>query len=162
MNQAVKLPTWNGCNVMKIMAKLLDVNRVKKVMFIPFFDSQGVVHKEYFHNQTITKEVFAPVLRRAHANIRLKRDREVWENRDQYILHMDNVPSHRSKLVTDLLRDELQWNRMRHPPYSPDLSLADFFLFPRLKKEIRGVQYPNIEALVMTIECQIAKITGQE
>jgi hypothetical protein len=28
---------------------------------------------------------------------------------------------------------------IEHPPYSPDLSPADFFLFPTLKKEMAGI-----------------------
>jgi histone-lysine N-methyltransferase SETMAR len=27
---------------------------------------------------------------------------------------------------------------LSHPPYSPDLAPADFFLFPKLKKELAG------------------------
>ncbi len=135
---------------------------VKKVMFIPFFDLQGIVHKEYFHNQAISKEVFAPVLRRAHESIRKNRSADVWENHDQYLLHMDNALAHRACLIRDLLQDELHWHRLTHPPYSPDLSPGDFFLFPRLKKYIRGIKFPNTEALVVTIECQLQQITAQE
>ncbi len=28
---------------------------------------------------------------------------------------------------------------LRHPPYSPDLAPADFFLFPRVKSELAGL-----------------------
>ena len=27
---------------------------------------------------------------------------------------------------------------MEHPPYSPDLAPCDFFLFPKLKRKLRG------------------------
>ena len=30
---------------------------------------------------------------------------------------------------------------LNHPPYSPDLSPCDFFLFPRLKKMLSGNKY---------------------
>ena len=32
---------------------------------------------------------------------------------------------------------------MTHPPYSPDLSPCDFFLFPRLKKMLSGNKYSS-------------------
>ena len=32
---------------------------------------------------------------------------------------------------------------LNHPPYSPDLSLCDFFLFPRLKKMLSGNKYTS-------------------
>jgi hypothetical protein len=34
-----------------------------------------------------------------------------------------------------------------HPPCSPDLSPCDFFLFPRLKKRLKGRRHENIEAI---------------
>ncbi len=42
---------------------------VKKVMLIPFFDSHGLVHWEYFKDQTITKEIFLPVLQRVRQSL---------------------------------------------------------------------------------------------
>jgi hypothetical protein len=32
-------------------------------------------------------------------------------------------------------------------PYSPDLSPCDFFLFPRLRKRLKGLRNENIEAI---------------
>jgi hypothetical protein len=34
-----------------------------------------------------------------------------------------------------------------HPPYSSDLSPCDFFLFPRLKKGLKGRRHEDIEAI---------------
>ncbi len=127
---------------------------VKKVMLVPFFDSRGLLHWEYFHNQNITKEVFLGVVQCARERIRIRRGAQVWHNRDEYVLHMDNAPTHRSLLVRGYLRQE-NWNVMKHPPYSPYLSPADFFLFPQLKKKIKGYLYPSIEALVVTIEFEL-------
>ena len=31
-----------------------------------------------------------------------------------------------------------------HPPYSPDLAPADFFLFPKLKTTLRGHRFQTI------------------
>ncbi len=54
---------------------------------------------------------------------------------------MDNTPAHRSDLTQGYLR-QVQWPVMKHSPpptpYSPDLSPADFLLFPRLKRKMRG------------------------
>lgn len=35
---------------------------------------------------------------------------------------------------------------LEHPPYSLDLALADFFLFPRSKTSSKGGQFANAEA----------------
>ncbi len=73
---------------------------VKKVMFIPFSDSSGPVHWEYFHNMTVSKEVFLPLIQRVRNSLRARRSQEVWENRDQYLLHMDNAPPTRPTLYS--------------------------------------------------------------
>ena len=38
---------------------------------------------------------------------------------------------------------------LNHPPYSPDLSPCDFFLFPRLKKMLSGNKYTSIRLLAV-------------
>jgi hypothetical protein len=32
-----------------------------------------------------------------------------------------------------------QFKVIEHPPYSPDLALANFFLFPKVKRELAGL-----------------------
>ena len=56
---------------------------------------------------------------------------------DEIILLNDNARLH----TTNLVRDKLQrfdWETLQHPPYSPDLSPCDFYVFGDLKKDIRG------------------------
>jgi len=37
--------------------------------------------------------------------------------------------------------------QLDHPAYCPDLSPSDYFLFRNLKSHLRGVHYPDDEAL---------------
>ena len=39
-----------------------------------------------------------------------------------------------------------------HPAYSPDLAPSDFFLFPKLKKDIRGCHFRSDEEVVTAVE----------
>ena len=39
-----------------------------------------------------------------------------------------------------------------HPAYSPDLAPSDFFLFPNLKKDIRGLHFRSGEEVVTAVE----------
>ena len=48
-----------------------------------------------------------------------------------HLLH-DNASSHKCEVVKSFLASE-KVKVLNHPPYSPDLSPCDFFLFPRLK-----------------------------
>ena len=49
-------------------------------------------------------------------------------------------------LVEDFLK-EVKVVQLSHPPYSPDLSPCDFFLFPLLKKTLSGRCYESGSAL---------------
>ena len=37
---------------------------------------------------------------------------------------------------------------LQHPPYSPDLTPCDFFVFPSVKKKLRGKRFESAEAAV--------------
>jgi len=59
------------------------------------------------------------------------------------ILH-DNARPHLGKVVSDLL-SKYEWNVLPHAPYSPDVSLLDFNLFPKLKQPMRGHCFFSLE-----------------
>ena len=58
----------------------------------------------------------------------------------EILFHHDNAPVHSSPIVRDVLR-EICWELLPHPPYSPDLSPSDFFLFPKLKEHLKGIYF---------------------
>jgi len=49
----------------------------------------------------------------------------------------DNAPADRA-LATQKELAYLGFQRLDHPPYSPDLALSDYYLFPGLKKQLKG------------------------
>ena len=53
-----------------------------------------------------------------------------------HLLH-DNASSHKCEVVKSFWASK-KVKFLNHPPYSPDLSPCDFFLFPRLKKMLSG------------------------
>ena len=62
-----------------------------------------------------------------------------------HLLH-DNASSHKCEVVKSCLASE-KVKVSNHPPYSPDLSPCDFFLFPRLKKMFSGNKYTSRSSL---------------
>ncbi len=44
------------------------------------------------------------------------------------------------------------------PPCSPDLAPNDFWLYPRLKRNLKGIQFPNLAVLKEAISDKIADI----
>ena len=61
------------------------------------------------------------------------------------ILH-DNARPHGANGVTSLLR-RYEWEKLDHPPFSLDISPCDFDLFPKLKEDMRGIRYNDLEEL---------------
>ena len=105
-------------------------------MLLAFFYFEGIVHHEYTPDgQTINKEFYLEVLGRLRESVRRKR-LEKWQDND-WILHHNNAPTHTSHLVQQFLAKH-STAQLQQPPYSPDLALCDFFLFPRLKKVLKG------------------------
>ena len=70
---------------------------------------------------------------------------ELWENQT-WMLHHDNAPAQASLLIRSYLAKH-QTSVVPHPPYSPDLVPADFFLFPKLKTTLKGCRFQTIEEI---------------
>jgi histone-lysine N-methyltransferase SETMAR len=51
------------------------------------------------------------------------------------LLHHDNARPHTARETHERIQ-ELQWELLEHPPYSPDLAPSDFHLFVPLKKPL--------------------------
>ena len=74
----------------------------------------------------------------------------------QWYFHQDNVPVHNSILVTDCLT-KMDIKTVPRPPYSPDLALCDFLLFPKL----RGCRYETIEEMKEVVTKVIDTLTQE-
>ncbi|EGI67248.1 Mariner Mos1 transposase, partial [Acromyrmex echinatior] len=59
-------------------------------------------------------------------------------------LHHDNARSHTAFIVANYLARS-NTPVVPQPPYSPDLAPCDFFLFPRLKRELKGKHWESVE-----------------
>ena len=51
---------------------------------------------------------------------------------------------------------------VRHPPYSPDLAPCDFWLFPKLKENLRGCRYETIEEMKEAVTKAIDTLTQED
>jgi histone-lysine N-methyltransferase SETMAR len=111
-----------------------------KIMLIVFFDIRGIVHREFVpQGQTVNTKFYCDVLRRLRENIRRKRPK-LWHARN-WILRDDNAHCRRAVLVREFLANMLT---LPHPPYSPDLAPADFFLFPKMKMQLQGRRFHTV------------------
>jgi histone-lysine N-methyltransferase SETMAR len=60
------------------------------------------------------------------------------------LLHCDNARRHTDRATQKKIQ-ELQWDLLEHPPYSPDLAPIDFHLFGPLKRHFVGKHFADDE-----------------
>ncbi|CAK9801097.1 Mariner Mos1 transposase [Anthophora plagiata] len=114
-----------------------------KTMLIVFYDSKGIIHKEFVPSgTTVTAEYYLAVLKRLVG--RVHRIRPEYREPSSWRLLHDNAPAHRSLIVTDFLTKNDIF-LLQHPPYSLDLALCDYFLFPKLHLAMKGNRFASIE-----------------
>jgi histone-lysine N-methyltransferase SETMAR len=70
--------------------------------------------------------------------------------RGEFFEHMDNFMCHNGRKVTDELVN-LKLDCVPHPPYSPDLSLCDFWLFEMLKQKIENRVFQTVEEIKIAV-----------
>ena len=58
------------------------------------------------------------------------------------LLHHDNASGHTAAGTLDFLV-AVDVQLVTHPPYSPDLVPCDWFLFPSVKRQLKGKQFQN-------------------
>ena len=132
----------------------------QKLMMIPFFDSMGIIYIHWVPTGiTVNKEYYIEVLREFRKTFRRKRP-ELFES-GQWHFHQDNAPVHKSILVTDYLT-QMGIKTVPHPPYSPDLAPCDFWLFPKLKENLRGNRYSTIEDMKEAVTRVLNTLTQED
>ena len=67
------------------------------------------------------------------------------------MLQQDDAKVHTCEVAMDAV--ERNWYELiSYPAYSPDLAPSDFFLFPNLKKDIRGCPFRSDEEVLTAVE----------
>jgi hypothetical protein len=67
------------------------------------------------------------------------------------------VPSHKAASVCQFLTQ-----KNVRTPYSPDLSLPDYFLFPKLKKKLKGLQFVDVAEIQEVLTDELKKVQKEE
>lgn len=113
-------------------------------MLCVFWSARGVEYWELLEQgQTVNSEVYCRQL--DQLNQRLNR------RRAQVVFLDDNAKPHRSR-VTNAKIQELGWDRLDHPPYSPDLAPSDFHLFRSLQHCLKGKRFDSIDEMQESLE----------
>ncbi|GFW94018.1 putative mariner transposase [Trichonephila clavipes] len=76
-------------------------------------------------------------------------------------IHHDGAPAHTANLVQQFLTKHGTIPVAR-PPYSPDMSPPDFFLFPKIKNTLKGHRFQDIETIKQNSTQQLHAISKSE
>ena len=94
-------------------------------MLICFFDSEGIVHTEFVpQGHTVNQFYYREILERLRKRVVRVRPNVA----DNWMLHHDNTPCHTAISMIEFLAKK-GIPVVPQPPYSPDLSPCDFFVF---------------------------------
>ena len=129
-------------------------------MLVCFYDSKGISHYEFVpQGQTVTGRFYLSVLEHVW-----KRIRSVWPEYSSpgswFLLH-DNVPVHRVFAVQEFLARK-QVCVLHHPPYYPDLSPCDYFLFPKLKLPLKGRLFEDVQDIQAAVTSSLRAIPQED
>ena len=120
-----------------------------KVMATVFLDAKGVNMLDFLPKRsTITGVHNANLLNEMRTAIREKRRGKLTKG---VLLQQENARVHTCRVAMDAV-ERNRYELIPHLAYSPDLAPIDFFLFPNLKKDIRGLQIRSDEDVVTAVE----------
>jgi len=107
-------------------------------MLIGFFGIKGIVHFELVpQSQTVIQQFYLETLKRLRDVVRRNRP-ELWRS-GEWLLHYDYAHAHTALSVRQILT---KW------PRNPLLTRtwhAAFFPFPRMKRELKGKRFQNVD-----------------
>lgn len=118
-------------------------------MLTIFFNDDGVqlidikfkgvkVDAEYFKSMILMKLSQLDVVNKAK------------KQKQQMLIHFDNVPSHNALEVEDFI-EKSTFERIPHPPYSPNLASSDLGLFWTVKENFEGREFESEEELLSAL-----------
>lgn len=120
----------------------------KKLMMTVFWDSKGPLLIKFLERiTTINGAAYAETLKELRDAVEEKRG--VKGRNWVHLLHDDASP--RTSLVARTAADENRFRWLSHTPYSPDLAPSDYYLFRKLKTEIKGKRFSTDDEIKSNI-----------
>jgi len=124
--------------------------RQKRVLLCVWWWVGGIIHWETVpRGQTINNVVYRAQLDRVHAKLRANKFSTLC--RRGVIFLQDNARPHTHFLTRQKI-DQLGWELLTHPPYSPDLSPSDYHLFRSMQHGLAGERFQNEEVAKLFLQ----------
>ncbi len=119
-------------------------------MLTIFWCSDGIVHYEFLPPKaTITANYYCLLLERVKKSIE-KNFLQLLSDNGKVLFQQDNATPHTAAITKKKIQD-LGWECLPHPPFSPDMAPSDYHLFLSLSNSLQGVKFGgDNEALEFT------------
>ena len=120
-----------------------------KVLVSVFWDAQGILFINYLEKErTINNEYYIALLVHLKKEIAKKQPQM---KKKKMLFHQDNALHH--KLIAIMAKlHELDFELLLCPPYPPDLTPTDYWLFADLKRMLQGKRFGPNEELISETE----------
>ena len=128
-------------------------------MLVCFYNSKGINHHEFVPDgETVTRIFYLSTLE--HLWMRIRPVRPKYSTPGSWFLH-DNAQVHRAVAIEEFLAQK-QVCVLHHPPYSPDLSPCDYFLFPKLKLPLKGPLFEDVQDIQAALTSSLWAIPQED
>jgi hypothetical protein len=121
---------------------------------LKFFNINDLVHREFIQpGQSAAGWFYVQVLKRLCDAVQTNQCNK-WQGQ---FMHHDNVLSHTPLVAQQFLTEE-NIPVIGQPPYSPNLVLSDFWLFPTLKMGLKGTRFATVEDIKSNAMARLRRI----
>ena len=119
-----------------------------KRMASVFWDREGILLIKWLpEGRTVNSQYYCEVLRELREAIKNMRRGKLTRG---VLLQQDNARPHTSMETMGVIQ-ELGFETVPHPPYSPDLAPSDYWLFAAMKRPLKGRRYDNLQQLASAV-----------
>ena len=131
-----------------VKKKFKSQRTTRKVMLTVFWDRQGPITLDFkSQGNNVNSQNYCELLAVVKQDIKNKRRGLLSRG---VVFHQDNARPHTAARTMAKI-EELGWEVLVHPPYSPDLAPSDFHLFGPLKNHMRGKHFTTDAAVIEAV-----------
>lgn len=137
--------SWRGSGDESPLVKRHNAMTTRKHLSIVFWDAKGLLlNKTLPRNANINAEVYCEALDELKEKLKEKRRRIANCGFQNFHFLQDNARPHTARITQAKLAD-MGFTVLRHPPYSPDLSPSDYYLFSAMKAGLKEKIFTDAE-----------------
>ena len=111
-----------------------------KVLATFFWNDRAILLVDFLHERRTVNSAYYCQLRDEVKLVHRRKRRHM--SILNAILLPDNARPHTAALTQEKL-DKIHWKTLEHPPYSPDLSSRDYYIFGPLKEELENRNFDD-------------------